>query len=300
MPQAGGGALLLRARAKVNLYLHVTGKRPDGYHELDSLMVFPELWDELAVERAAELSLEVAGPFAAALEAEGGENLALRAARMLAAEAGGGRGARLRLTKNLPVAAGIGGGSADAAAALRGLSRLWDLDLPAGRLQALALELGADVPPCLESRPVFARGIGEVLTPAPELPPFWLVLVNPRVPVPTAKVFKLRRGDFTKEGGGLPEGVCDFESLVDMMWVTFNDLEDPAMSLAPEIEEVIRALRDLETCRFERMSGSGATCFGLFERAAEAEAAAAELAAAHPDWWVAAAPVTAERGPEAD
>ena len=161
--------LRLRARAKVNLYLHVTGKRADGYHELDSLMVFPDLGDALCLERAAELSLEVSGPFAAALEAEGPENLVLRAARALSALAGSGHGARLRLTKNLPIAAGIGGGSADAAAALRGLVRLWQLDLPEAKLRSLALELGADVPPCLESRPVFARGIGEILTPGTAL-----------------------------------------------------------------------------------------------------------------------------------
>ena len=189
--------LRLRARAKVNLYLQVTGKRPDGYHELDSLMVFPDVGDELSLERATELSLEVDGPFAAALEAEGPDNLVLRAARALGALAGGGQGARLRLTKNLPVAAGIGGGSADAAAALRGLVRLWGLEVPEARLQALALELGADVPPCLESRPVFARGIGEILTPAPSLPPFWMVLVNPGVPVQTPAVFKARQGAFS-------------------------------------------------------------------------------------------------------
>ena len=300
MPQAGGGAVLLRARAKVNLYLHVTGKRPDGYHELDSLMVFPDLWDELVLERAGELSLEVAGPFAAALEAEGGENLALRAARLLAAEAGGGRGARLRLTKNLPVAAGIGGGSADAAAALRGLCRFWDLDLPAGRLEALALDLGADVPPCLESRPVFARGIGELLTPAPDLPPFWLVLVNPGVPVATAKVFKARAGGFSAAVEAPTEPLADLDALLAFLARSGNDLEPVAVTLAPEVGAVLAALRRLAGCRFARMSGSGATCFGLFEGAAEAEAAAAELAAAHPDWWVAAAPVTVERGPVAD
>ena len=198
------------------------------------------------------------------------------------------------------MAAGIGGGSADAAAALRGLCRLWDLDLSPARLQNLALGLGADVPPCLESRPVLARGIGERLTPAPGLPPFWLLLVNPGVPVATAQVFMRRHGDFTRDKAWLPEASWDFERLLDMMLHTVNDLEVPAVALAPEIEEVIRALRETEGCRFARMSGSGATCFGLFAAAAEAEAAAGDLGAAHPDWWLAAAPVTAERGPEAD
>ena len=281
--------LRLRARAKVNLYLQVTGKRPDGYHELDSLMVFPDVGDELSLERATELSLEVDGPFAAALEAEGPDNLVLRAARALGALAGGGQGARLRLTKNLPVAAGIGGGSADAAAALRGLVRLWGLEVPEARLQALALELGADVPPCLESRPVFARGIGEILTPAPSLPPFWMVLVNPGVPVQTPAVFKARQGAFS-----LPfawTSTADLDELLHLLEAARNDLEPPALALAPQVGEALAALRAAEACRLARMSGSGATCFGIFAAAEEAEAAAAALSSAYPDWWAAAAPV---------
>ena len=286
--------LRLCARAKVNLYLHVTGKRPDGYHELDSLMVFPDLGDELALEPAAGLSLEVDGPFAAALEAQNPDNLnpdnlVLRAARALGARAGGGRTAALRLTKNLPVAAGIGGGSADAAAALRGLIRLWNLEVAPAELRALALELGADVPPCLESRPVFARGIGEVLTPAPPLPPFWLVLVNPGVPVQTPAVFKARQGAFSSCAAWT--AARDLDALLRLLEATRNDLEPPALALEPRIGEVLVALRAAETCRLARMSGSGATCFGLFAKAAEAEAAAASLAAAYPAWWVAAAPV---------
>ena len=282
-------ALRLRARAKVNLYLQVTGKRPDGYHELDSLMVFPDVGDDLSLERAAELSLEVDGPFAAALEAEGPDNLVLRAARALAALVGGGRGARLRLTKNLPVAAGIGGGSADAAAALRGLIRLWGFEVPERELQALALELGADVPPCLESRPVFARGIGEVLTPAPPLPPFWLVLVNPGVPVQTPTVFKARLGAFSSPFAWTP--TVDLDELLRLLEAAHNDLEPPALDLEPRIGEVLAALQATEACRLARMSGSGATCFGIFAAADEAAAAAAALSSAHPDWWVAAAPV---------
>jgi 4-diphosphocytidyl-2-C-methyl-D-erythritol kinase len=288
---AGTGTpeLHLRARAKVNLYLHVTGKRPDGYHELDSLMVFPDLGDDLYLERAAELSLEVSGPFAAALEAEGSDNLVLRAARALGTLAGGGRGVRLRLTKNLPVAAGIGGGSADAAAALRGLIRLWDLKVTEAELQASALELGADVPPCLESCSVFARGIGEVLTPAPSLPPFWLVLINPGVAVPTVAVFKARQGAFSSPAAWT--AAADLDELLRLLGATRNDLEPPALALAPQIGEVLSVLRAAEGCRLARLSGSGATCFGIFAEVGSAEAAAAALASAHPDWWIAAAPV---------
>ncbi len=288
---ADAAELRLRARAKVNLYLHVTGKRPDGYHLIDSLMVFPDLGDELSLERAAELSLEVSGPFAAALEAEGPDNLVLRAARALDALAGGCRGARLRLTKNLPVAAGIGGGSADAAATLRGLVRLWKPEIADADLQALALELGADVPPCLESRPVFARGIGEVLTPAPPLPPFWLVLVNPGVPLPTAKVFKARRGAFSDDAAIWADPPRDLDDVLDVLHWSCNDLERPAIELAPTVGSALAALESSEGCRLARMSGSGATCFGIFAAAGSAEAAAASLASAHSDWWVAAAPV---------
>ncbi len=281
----------LCARAKVNLFLHVTGKRPDGYHELDSLMVFPDLGDELVLGPAADLALEVSGPFAAALEAEGPGNLVLRAARALDALAGGGRGACLRLTKTLPIAAGIGGGSADAAAALRGLIQLWKLELPEPELRALALQLGADVPPCLESRPVFARGIGEVLTLAPPLPPFWLVLVNPGVPLPTAKVFKARRGGFSEGAGTWTNPPRDLDEVLDLLYRTCNDLERPAIELAPTVGEVLATLQSLEGCRLARLSGSGATCFGIFAEAGSAEAAAASLASAHPDWWAVAAPV---------
>ncbi|MDJ0942614.1 MAG: 4-(cytidine 5'-diphospho)-2-C-methyl-D-erythritol kinase [Kiloniellales bacterium] len=283
--------LRLRARAKVNLYLHVTGKRLDGYHELDSLMVFPDLGDELSLGRAAELSLEVEGPFAAALGAEGPDNLVLRAARALGTLVGGGRGARLRLTKNLPVAAGIGGGSADAAATLRGLIRLWNQEVSEAKLRALALELGADVPPCLESRPVFARGIGEDLTPAPPLPPFWVVLVNPGVPLSTAKVFNTRRGAFSEAAAVWGDPPRDLDDVLDVLYWSCNDLERPAIALAPKVGDVLAALQSLETCRLARLSGSGATCFGIFAEADQAAEAAAALSSAHADWWVAAAPV---------
>ena len=283
--------LHLRARAKVNLYLHVTGRRPDGYHELDSLMVFPDVGDELFLARRPGFSLEMSGPFATAVAVDGPDNLVFRAARGLQDRLGAERlpGAYLRLQKRLPVAAGIGGGSADAAATLRGLIRLWDLEVADAELQSLALELGADVPPCLASRPVFARGIGEILTPTPPLPSFWLVLVNPGVPVQTPAVFQARQGAFSVCAEWTTAG--DLDALLDLLAATRNDLEPPALALEPQIGAVLDALRAMQACRLARMSGSGATCFGIFGEAAAAAAAAAALSSAHPGWWVAAAPV---------
>ncbi|MBV9757549.1 MAG: 4-(cytidine 5'-diphospho)-2-C-methyl-D-erythritol kinase, partial [Alphaproteobacteria bacterium] len=184
------------APAKVNLYLHAVGRRPDGYHLLDSVAVFAGIGDELRGDDAGELSLRIAGDHAAALQSDA-DNLVLRAAHALAAAAGRPARARLVLEKRLPVAAGIGGGSADAAATLRLLVRLWEAPQPAGALAAIGAGLGADVPVCLASRPARLSGIGERLEPAPALPPFGLVLANPGVPLATAAVFRARTGPFS-------------------------------------------------------------------------------------------------------
>lgn len=272
------------AWAKINLTLQITGQRPDGYHELNSLVVFAEAGDLLQLAPAEELSLTVEGPFAAALQ-DAGDNLVLRAARALASAAAVEPGVAMTLTKNLPVASGIGGGSADAAAALRGLARLWDLSLPAEKMEALALSLGADVPVCLRGIPVVMSGIGERLDPVPALPPLWLVLVNPGVGVSTAAVFAGREGGFSEVAEpklpplGLP-------ALVDWLAARPNDLEAPARRLAPAVEGVLAALAGTTDCLLARMSGSGATCFGLFEDQAAARHAAEALALQHPSWWV--------------
>jgi 4-diphosphocytidyl-2-C-methyl-D-erythritol kinase len=269
------------APAKVNLYLHVVGRRTDGYHLLDSLTVFAGAGDRLSAEPSAELSLAVTGRFAAGLEAEA-DNLVLRAARALAAAAGIAPTGRLVLEKNLPVASGIGGGSADAAAALRLLSRLWGIELPPAELTALAARLGADVPVCLSGTPARMQGIGESLTPVPRLPPFGLVLVNPGAAVATPAVFKARSGAFS-EPATLPPRWDDAASLAAWLRGTRNDLEPPALTLAPLIGEVLAALRADPCCLLARMSGSGATCFGLFDTPAVAESVAAALA--RPGWW---------------
>ena len=264
------------APAKVNLYLHVTGRRADGYHLLDSLAVFPHVGDHVEVEAADALSLQLGGPFGAALRSEA-DNLLLKAARALAP----GRGARLRLEKNLPVASGIGGGSADAAAALRALCELWEIK--AADLPGLALQLGADVPVCLASRPARMQGIGEFLAPAPLLPTFGMVLVNPGVAVPTPAVFKARTGGFTP-APALPAMWPDAAAMAADLRLCGNDLQAAAISIQPVIAEALAALAALPGALLARMSGSGATCFALFNSPAGAEAAAATLAQ-RSGWW---------------
>ncbi len=276
-----------QARAKINLTLQVTGRRPDGYHELNSLVVFAGVGDVLRVAPAEDFSLSVEGPFAVGLAGEG-DNLVLRAARRLAERAGGRQGAAMTLVKNLPVASGIGGGSADAAAALRGLSRLWGLDLPPRDLEALALTLGADVPVCLQGATVVMSGIGELLEPVPTLPPLWLLLVNPGVAVATAEVFAALDGGFSQTAEPrLPP--AELSALIEWLAARPNDLEGPARRLAPAVDEALAALDALTDCLLARMSGSGATCFGLFESEAAARAGAAEIEKRYGEWWVAPA-----------
>ena len=267
------------APAKINLFLHVVGRRDDGYHLLDSLAVFAGLADVLDHEPAETLSLAVTGPFAASLQAEPG-NLVLRAARALAVKAGVTATGKLTLHKHIPVASGVGGGSADAAAALRLLTRVWGVrpDSAAG----LATGLGADVPVCLRGRPARMGGIGEVLTEAPAMPACGVLLVNPGIPLATPDVFRARKPGFSARAA-LPErwdGAADMAAaLADLR----NDLEAPAIRLVPEIQSVLTAIAGLPGCKLARMSGSGATCFGLFPGPAEAERAAAVLAPAR--WW---------------
>ena len=259
------------APAKVNLYLHVVGRRADGLHLLESVAAFADAGDVLHGERADGLSLEVVGPFAGAL-ADEADNLVLRAARALAP----GLGARLVLEKNLPVAAGLGGGSADAAAALRLLSRLWGLEAD---LEALAARLGADVPVCLAAATCFMAGVGERLTPLPDWPAPPLLLANPGAALPTPAVFGARRGPF-RESRPWPRTAAELAGCA-------NDLTDAAISLAPEIGEVLEALAALEGASFARMSGSGATCFAAFADRAARDRARERLRADRPRWWIA-------------
>ncbi len=273
------------APAKLNLYLHVVGRRPDGYHLLDSLVAFAGVHDTIVAEKANALTLTVEGPFAAALSAEA-DNLVLRAARALADAAGVRPWAALRLVKRLPVASGIGGGSADAAAALLAAGELWRITHKPGALARLALKLGADVPVCLEGRAAQLGGIGEKVDPAPPLPRTPLVLVNPLVPLPTPSVFKARSGPFSKPAP-LASAPRDARDLAEALAARRNDLTNAALGLVPAIKDILAALEAQPGCLLARMSGSGATCFALFAEDGEAGAAAAALRASKPGWWVA-------------
>lgn len=272
------------APAKINLCLHVTGRRSDGYHLLDSLVVFAGTGDRVEVAAGQGLHLSLAGPEAGALTGEA-DNLVLRAARSM-----GVSNARLTLHKELPVASGIGGGSADAAASLRALARLTGLPLPGPQV---ILSLGADVPVCLAGRPARMQGVGEVLTPLHGLPPLWLVLANPRVPVPTRSVFS---GLASPRNSGLPDVPTHALRSADAFagWLaahTRNDLITPALRVAPVLAEVQAALAADPACLLARMSGSGGTHFGLYATAEAAAAANVALGAAHPGWWVVSAPM---------
>lgn len=283
---AGGvpGEVRRAAAAKLNLYLHVIARRPDGYHVLDSLVAFASVHDTVAVAEADDLTLAVEGPFAGALQGQA-DNLALTAARRLAAAAGTTRGARIRVVKRLPVAAGLGGGSADAAAALRALVRLWGLELSRADLAGVALAIGADVPVCLAGRAAFVGGIGEEIVPAPALPPAWVVLANPGRPLSTEAVFRTRTGPFNRRAR-FWESAADGAALAALLLERHNDLTNAAVTLCPEIGQVIGALVRAPGCRLARMSGSGPTCFGLFADEGAARRAVADLRAAEPGWWV--------------
>jgi 4-diphosphocytidyl-2-C-methyl-D-erythritol kinase len=280
---AAEAALTEAAPAKVNLYLHLRGRRADGYHLLDSLAVFPAIGDRLTGAQGQGLSLEIGGPFGDGLPADPG-NLVLRAARALAGAHGLAPDAALRLEKRLPLASGIGGGSSDAAAALRLLSRLWGVAVPDG----LALSLGADVPVCLGApKPRLMAGIGERLAPAPTMPEFWMVLANPGAAVATGAVFEaVEKRD--SPPGSPPPLLTDFAALVEWLAHQRNDLQPAAVSICPPIAEVLSALGDAPLAR---MSGSGATCFALHGREADAEAQAERLRRSRPGWWVVAAAV---------
>ena len=283
------------APAKINLYLHVGPLRADGLHELKSLFVFAEDGDHLRAAPADELRLNITGPFADALAGEPVEsNLVWRGAEMLRKKFGVSKGAALELDKRLPVAAGIGGGSADAAAALRALIRLWELDISDQALHEIAFKLGADVPACLNRQPVNVGGAGEELSPGPALPPLWVCLVNPRVELNTGPVF--RAFDNANQNPALPilfEG-SDFSTIdafVKLVDGTRNDLATYASALRPEIAETLSFLASCNESLAARMSGSGATCFALFETEQSAKECAHDASAK--GWWTMPAKVAA-------
>jgi len=265
------------APAKINLTLHVTGQRADGYHLLDSLVVFADVGDWVRLSAAETTSLTVTGPRAAGVP-DDGSNLVLKAAGRIGAPP-----AAIELEKHLPPASGIGGGSSDAAAALRALSACFGLDLPTPEACA---GIGADVPACLAARPTRMSGIGDQLSDLPGLPPLHLVLVNPGVPIPTPEVFA---GLARKTNRPMPENLPDWpdaESCALWLATQRNDLDLPARALCPAIGVALMRLMQTGGCLLARMSGSGATCFGLYATRIEAELAAQAISAAHRDWWV--------------
>lgn len=255
-----------RAPAKINLFLHLTGRRPDGYHTLESALAFTDVGDVLHAQPADTLSLRVTGPFAPQLAADE-DNLVLRAARMLQQATGTRAGAALTLEKHLPVASGIGGGSADAAACLRLLARLWGLALSLEALQTIARPLGSDVPACVAATSALATNLGERLRPL-SIPALHLLLVNPGSPLLTAEVYRAAAPPYRAPLVAIPATLT-----LDFLRTAHNDLQPPAMALLPQIGGVLSALSAAPGCLLARMSGSGATCFGVFTDAQAARAA---------------------------
>lgn len=288
------------APAKINLFLHVGDRRLDGYHDLLSLVVFADCGDTIAVAPRKGPVLEVTGPSAAGLDPSP-SNLVVRAETVLRqwAAANGHEAPRvsIRLDKHLPLASGIGGGSSDAAATLHALVEHWSLPIALEDLLVLGRSIGADVPVCLRGLPTLVAGDGDRLAPAPDLPGFALVLVNPRVEVPTAQVFgnlDVRTGTYPHPFPAQMGSLRDFVAWLDR---TSNDLASPAKQIAPQVMHAEHALTGSTGCLLARMSGSGATCFGIYPTIEAANTAAREIASAHPEWWVKPASLWRATGP---
>jgi len=279
--------LICAAPAKINLYLHVTARRDDGYHLLDSLVCFANVHDTVTLAPADNLTLHIDGPSAGPL-LNAGDNLVLKVARTLAEAAGIAPRAEIRLNKRLPVASGMGGGSSDAAATLSGLCRLWGLSLATDDLMALALGLGADVPVCLYGKAAFIGGIGEDIAPAPPLPPCSIVLVNCGDSLSTPAVFAARDSPFSVVGR-FDSSPANATELAALLATRDNDLYLAAARLMPAIPDSLKAIGKTNGVLLSRMTGSGATCFGLYATPGEATAAALKLSGEHPEWWVEAA-----------
>ena len=277
------------APAKINLTLHVTGQRPDGYHLIDSLVVFANVADQISASLSPDLTLSVSGPFSQGVPTDE-SNLVLRAARLLQSARNVPHGAAITLEKHLPHAAGIGSGSSDAAATLDLLARLWDVPaLPEGSAEVLAL--GADVPVCLRApQPARMAGIGEIVAPVPRLPECAMVLVNPRVPVPTGEVFARMRTKDNAPMDAVPEAMS-FDSLAAWLANQRNDMTEEATELAPAIGHALQRLRAMPQVHHAAMSGSGATCYGLVRNMADARQVARAIQVSEMAWWVAPAEV---------
>lgn len=285
-------SLNLLAPAKINIYLHVTGRRDDGYHNLDSLVVFADIGDRLQITpTSGALELTIRGPFAGAFTAEARDagsqstNLVIRAARALAGHVGRDPAMHLTLTKSLPLAAGIGGGSADAAALIWGLMEMWGIPVSAPFLPDLMRGIGMDVPACLRCAPVRMTGRGDILEHIANLPEMPVVLVNPGKVCPTPEVFRRFKGPMRGDVC-YPSDLATPAALIAFLEAQDNDLVAPAREIVPDIDIALGLLAGRRGCRLARMSGSGATVFGLFDTREAAESAAEEISFAQPQWWV--------------
>ncbi|GJL86003.1 MAG: 4-diphosphocytidyl-2-C-methyl-D-erythritol kinase [Micavibrio sp.] len=283
--------LTIFAPAKINLYLHVTGRLDNGYHTLDSMVGFADIGDEIRIEPATlDFAFNVQGPYANAFSPKeidaspNSSNLAVQAAWAISRAAQKIPDVKITLTKNLPLASGLGGGSADAAAIIWGLLEWWGVSRQSSYLPSLLATLGADVPACLNCEASRLRGIGDIIDPVPPMPEIPIVLVNPGKSCPTGQVFSRYNGQF-REPEKLPETLGTLEELTDFIGPKNNDLYGPACKVVPEIENVLRAIDAQAGCRLARMVGAGATCFGLFETEKQAGDAAKNLGEENPDWW---------------
>ncbi|MEE2746560.1 MAG: 4-(cytidine 5'-diphospho)-2-C-methyl-D-erythritol kinase [Pseudomonadota bacterium] len=281
--------IAISSLAKINLYLHVIGKRDDGLHIIDSLTTFAGVGDTISIEDCKSLSLHVDGPFANELGPIG-ENLVIKATRLLSKTMGISSKVRFRLTKNLPVSAGLGGGSSNAAAALQLLCRFWETIPPSAELFELAECIGSDVPVCLLGQTSYMGGAGEKLTPAAPLPPGWLVLANPRVQVSTGEIFN-RFSLSASEPTRFINHPRDIFELADFLRKQSNDLTEAAISYSPVIKTVIQILDSLDGSLLSRLCGSGSTCFALFSNQSEAQKAVSRLKLSRPNWWICASPI---------
>lgn len=271
------------APAKLNLALHITGKRLDGYHLLESLVTFTDIGDALSVTSADTLSLEVTGPFAVSCGSVE-QNLVLRSAQLLQEKLGVREGASITLDKQIPVGAGLGGGSSDAATVCRLLCRLWGHIVPDPELAQWLLALGADMPMCVAAKPLIARGIGEDITLLPRLPGLYAVLCWPGIVLDTKRVYGAYRHETPK--AALTFDTSDAEGLLASLVPTRNMLQRAAVSVAPEVAEALLTLDTLPQRPFVRMSGSGACCVAYFAEAADASAVAQHVSSRYPEWWV--------------
>ncbi|MEH6475714.1 MAG: 4-(cytidine 5'-diphospho)-2-C-methyl-D-erythritol kinase [Sneathiella sp.] len=281
------------ARPKVNLFLHVTGKRDDGYHLLESLVCFPCGGDRIEVSAADQITASVSGPFGASIGTTD-ENLVVKAAKLLKTQFNITAGAHIHLEKNLPVASGIGGGSSNAAVCLQLLCELWNVTPSPEILSDIALQLGADVPVCLAAVPALMTGIGEQVTPVAALPNLHILLVNPLVAVSTPEVFKAINWSSLPAYDDYEDVGSSADGFIAKLAQTSNHLQAPAISLLPEIATVLKMIEAQPDCLLSRMSGSGATCFGLFNSAGEAAFAQKKILEIKPDWWSLSSAINSE------